>query len=122
MQRMRAQCGEGKIGCVFWILLVLLFGYVAAKVVPVKIAAMELEDHMKDLAMYQPRKGRDYFEREIFNKARDLKLDVERKNIKVKKQKEHVLMTVELTVPIEILSYTHNWDIKIVVDRDIFLI
>ena len=113
---------ESRVGCVFWALVGILFVLVAVKVVPVKIATMKLEDHMTEMAMTQGRRDKDFFEREIFNKARSLKLDVPRKQIRVKKYPERVIMDVEFTVPIDILSFTYNWDVQIHLDRDIFWI
>jgi hypothetical protein len=120
----RIERGEGRIGCIFWSLLGLIFVLVAVKVVPIKIATLKLEDHMKELAL-SPRArvaGKDFFEREIFNKAERLKLDIPRKQIRAKKYPERVVMDVEFTVPIDVLSFTYDWDIKIHVDRDVYWI
>ena len=116
--------GEGKIGCVFWSLMGLIFVMIAIKAVPVKLASLKLEDHMKELAM-SPRArvaGKDFFEREIYNKAHELKLDIPRKQIRAKKYPERVVMDVEFTVPIDILTFTYDWNIVIHVDRDVFWI
>jgi hypothetical protein len=116
--------GEGRIGCLFWSLLGLIFVLVAIKAVPVKIASMKLEDYMTELAMSQRARvaGHDFFEREIFNKARDLELDIPRKQIHAKKYPERVVMDVEFTVPIDLLAFTYDWNIAIHVDRDVFWI
>lgn len=115
------QGGEGRSGCIFWTLAALLFALVASEVVPIKMASMKLEDFMKELAMTQPRRSKEFFESEIFNKARSLDLEIPRKQIRVKKYTERVIMDVEFTAPIEVLSFTFDWDVKIHVDRDIFL-
>ena len=114
--------GEGKIGCIFWSLAGLIFVLIAMKAVPIKIATMKLEDHMQELAM-SPRArtaGNDFFEREIYNKAKSLNLNVPRKQIRAKKYPERVVMDVEFTAPVEILSYTYDWNIEIHMDRDVF--
>lgn len=115
------QAGEGRAGCVFWTLVALLFGLFAAEVVPIKMASMKLEDFMKELAMTQPRRPKEFFESEIFNKARSLDLEIPRKQIRVKKYTERVVMDVEFSVPVEVLTLSFDWDVKIHVDRDIFL-
>ncbi len=114
--------GESKIGCIFWTLIGLLFVLVAMKAVPVKIATMKLEDHMQDLAMSPRARTADngFFEREIYNKAKSLELNIPRKQIRAKKYPERVVMDVEFTVPLDILSYTYEWDIEIHLDRDVF--
>lgn len=114
--------GEGRIGCIFWSLIGLIFVLVAWKAVPVKIATLKLENHMQELAMSPAARtaGRDFFEREIYNKAQLLRLDIQRKQIRAKKYPERVVMDVEFTVPIDILTFTYDWNIKIHVDRDVF--
>ena len=114
--------GEGKIGCIFWTLMGLLFVLVAWKVVPIKIATMKLEDHMQELAMSPRARTADngFFEREIYNKAKLLDLNVPRKQIRAKKYPERVVMDVEFTVPVDVLSFTFDWDVKLHVDRDVF--
>lgn len=117
-----AELGEGRSGCVFWLLVSLIFGLIGFEAVPVKIATMKLKDHMNELAMTQPRRPKEFFEQEIFNKARFLDLEVPRKQIRVKKYTERVIMDVEFSAPIKVLSFTYNWNISIHVDRDIFLL
>ncbi len=114
--------GEGKIGCIFWSLAGLLFVLVAIKVVPIKIATMKLEDYMVELAMSPRARTADngFFEREIESKAKYLKLPIPRKQIRAKKYPERVVMDVEFTVPVDILSFTYDWNVEIHVDRDVF--
>lgn len=116
------QRGEGRIGCIFWMLVGLIFVLVAVKAVPIKIATMKLEDYMQDLAMSPRARTADnsFFEREIHNKAKALKLNIPRKQIRAKKYPERVVMDVEFTVPLDILSYTYDWNIEIHMDRDVF--
>ena len=40
MRRSSAERGEGKIGCAFWILVVLVIGIVGVKVIPIKMNVM----------------------------------------------------------------------------------
>ncbi len=120
MEATSRQRGESKIGCLIWLLLGLLFILVAVKVVPIKIATMKLQDHMEELATIQGKQGKDFFEREIYNKAKYLKLPIARKQIRVKKHPERVIIDVEFTYPVEIVGYTYDWDISINVDQDVY--
>ena len=122
MKRSRNEAGEGRAGCVFWILLAIVLGLVAKEVLPVKAAAIKLEDHMKDLAMTQPRKPKSFFEKAIFKKAQSLELNIDRKQIRVKKFPERVVMDVQITAPVNVLGFTYDWNISIHVDRDLFLL
>ncbi len=122
MRQRGIERGDSKIGCVFWSLIGIVCILIAIKVVPIKIATMKLKDHMTEMAMTQGRRDKDFFEREIFNKARSLNLEIPREQIRVKKYSERVVMDAEFTVPVDILSYTYEWNIKIHIDRDIFII
>ena len=120
MRTVGSQRGESKVGCIFWSLIALLFVIVGKEVVTIKMGAMKLEDHMIELAMTQGKREQDFFQREIYNKARFLDLAVDRKQIRVKKFPERVVMDVEFIAPVEVLSFTYEWNIKIHVDRDVF--
>lgn len=122
MRRINHQAGEGKAGCVFWILIVLVIGLVGAEVMPIKMKTMKLEDFMKELAMTQPRKPQHFFEKAVFDRARELELNVEKKNVKVRKYKERVIMDVEFVQPISVLSIDYDWNISLHLDREIFLL
>lgn len=120
--RFTSQRGEGKIGCIFWLIGMLIFGMVLMKVVPTKMAVMQLEDHMLELAKTQPRKSQAFFEKSIIRRSEELRLDLTKKNVKVKKYKERVVMDVQFDVPVDLLVTTYIWNVKINVDRDLFLI
>ena len=115
------QRGEGTAGCLFWILILIVVGMVSAKVIPVKIAKMQLKDHMNEIAQRHQWKNSDWFERSIYRRARDLDLDVKRNQIKVRKSDRRVRMDVEFRVPLDFGFYTYVWDVHISLDRDIFL-
>ena len=113
--------GEGKLGCILWGVLIVVVGFTAIKVVPIQFAKMKLEDRMREMALTQPRKSAQFFEKEIFNYAQELDLPVDKKKIKVRKTQKRVVMDVEFTVVLDLMITEYEWDMKIHVDRDIFL-
>ena len=113
--------GEGKAGCIFWTLLAIFVGLAATRVVPVQVAKMQLEDEMKDLAMTKPRKPASYFEKRILDRAKELDLPVEKRNIKVDKRRDRVIMNVEFTVVVDLVFVDYPWNVKLRLDRDLFL-
>lgn len=122
MRRINRQAGESKAGCAIWIFIVLALVLVGAEVVPIKMNTMKLQDFMKELAMTQPRKPQHFFEKAVFDKAKELGLNVEKKNVKVRKYKERVVMDVELVETVTVLSFTYDWNISLHLDREIFLL
>ncbi len=122
MLRIGSQKGEGKIGCLFWILVLMIVALAASRFVPVKIATMQLEDYMKELPMHHPRQTQSYYEREIANRARELKLEIPKEKIQVKKYTERVIMDIKFTVPLDFVIFQYDWNVQIYQDLDIFLI
>lgn len=114
--------GEGRLGCILWLSFACVCFMIAYQVLPAKMAAMQLEDYMQELAMSHPRKPSGYFEKEIYLKSKQLDIMVKRDDIKVKKYPERVVMQAEFTKEINLFSFKYNWRFKIKVDRDIFLI
>ncbi len=122
MRQRISEAGEGKIGCIFWLIIGLIAALFGAKMVPIKLSAMKLEDHMQELTMSQRARtaGGDWFQHEIYKKARELKLDIPKKQIRAKKYPERVVMDVEFTKPIDVFLFTYDWTITIHIDRDVF--
>jgi hypothetical protein len=115
------QAGEGKIGCIFWLLVFGLSGLVAYKMVPVKIASAQLYDFMDDQAKWASRRPPDVIQKSIVDRARQLELPVERDNVRVEKPGDRIIMEATYTVPVEFPGYTYHWTFKQRVDRDIFI-
>ena len=113
--------GEGKAGCVFYGLLAFVVGFLAFKVVPVQVSKMQLQDHMKELAMTSPRKNGQWFERRIKERADDLFIPVQAKDIQVKKTQKRVVMDVRYTVVLDLIVMEFPLEQKIHLDRDVFL-
>lgn len=122
MRRMGYDSGEGRAGCLFWLLVVLVAVMVGFKVIPVKIATMQLKDFMEELAMTQSRQTGAFFVREISNKAKELDLDIPKKQIKVRKSAERVVIDIDFVVPLDFYFYQHDWNIHLHLDRDIYII
>ena len=112
--------GEGRAGCIFWLLLALVFGVIAFQTIPIKIATMQLEDFMKEMAMTQPGRSQHWFERRISERAVELDLEIPKDQIRVKKYPERVIMDVQFVEVIDIFGYEYNWNVKIYLDRDLF--
>lgn len=120
MRRLGSQRGEGKIGCIFWIFVLVVAILVGSKVIPIKIATMQLEDHMKELSLSQRNRPQAFFEKEIYNRSRQLELEIPKDQIKVTKPSNRIVMDVRFTVPLDFVVYTYNWNIRIYLDRDVF--
>lgn len=120
MTRKLSQAGDGKIGCIVWAVLLLLAGLIAWKAIPVKIATSELYDFMVEQAKWGATTPTDTIAKMIHEKARELNLPLDPKNVKVDRAGDKLRMRATFTVPLEFPGKTYNWDFDLQVERTIF--
>ena len=121
MGSLRRQRGEGKAGCVFWILIFLVGGIFGWQMIPAKIADMQLKDHMDELAKLRPRADGKAFQNSILKRAEELDIPLKAEDVKVDKNLRRVRMKVKYTRPISLLVTTYEWKFEHDIERDIFL-
>lgn len=119
---MSRQRGQGKIGCVLWILAFAICGMAAYKMVPVKIKTAELHDFMVEQAKWSARATSEAIAKNILAKAVELRLPVRQEDIRVEKTAQRVRMEVSYTVPVEFPGYTYQWKFNHMVDRPVFIV
>ncbi|MEO1365533.1 MAG: hypothetical protein AAFX50_00020 [Acidobacteriota bacterium] len=95
--------------------------FLSLKVVPVQIAKMQLADFMEEMALTQPRQSVRVFERRIMERADELDLPVEKRDIEIRKTSKRIVMDVEFTIVFDLVVTDYPWTFKIHLDRDVFL-
>lgn len=119
--RRRGEAGEGRIGCIFWSVLLIVGFVVAWQMVPVKVRTSELHDYMIDQANFAGSTSEDGIKKRILSKANDLDLPVGPKNLTVTKERERIKMHTEYTVVVEFpFGFSYDWEFEHDVDRPIF--
>ncbi len=121
MSSWKWQRGEGKAGCIIWVLLLLVGGLAAWRMVPPKIADMQLRDHVDEISKLEPRKDGDWFRTSIYNRAKDLGIPLKKKDIKVDKTLRRVQVEMEYTVQLNFFVTVREWKFAHKLERDIFL-
>ena len=119
--RRPAGLGEGKLGCILWLAILVLAGLIAYKAIPVKIAASQLYDYMDDQARFGARVSTDGLRTRILNRAKELDLPVTSRDIKVLKRGGIIRMECNFTVPLDLLGFEYNWDFNLEVERQVFV-
>ena len=122
MARKYSRLGEGKIGCVIWLLALVAVVGIAAKLIPIKIRTAELYDFMEEQAMFAGRRGPEQLKKAILNRAEELDLPLIKKNIQVKRTGGRIRMRATYTVPVEFPGYTYMWDFEHIIDRPVFVV
>ena len=121
MRRSRIR-GAANFGCIVWLAIVGVVGYVLWKVVPVKIASSEFYDVMQEQAAFGSIKDVKAIEFEILRKADELKIPVKKDNLKISKSREVITVEAHYTMTIDFFggAYKYVWQFDPVVQRPLF--
>jgi len=123
MPRRRSERGEGNLGCILWLLALALATLIAWKAVPVKVQSTQLYDYMDELAKFSAaRTPPDQLEKMIMDRARQLEIPLEKKDINVERNGDNIFMEIDYTVPLEFPGYTYQWHFHQKLDRPIFIV
>jgi hypothetical protein len=123
MPRRRAERGEGNVGCILWLLALGLAILIAWKAVPVKMQSAELYDFLDETAKFRSeRTPTEELEKQILDRAKQLNIPLEKKNVKVERKGDRIYMEVEYSIPVEFPGYTYQWHFRQTLDRPIFII
>jgi hypothetical protein len=105
-----AEKGEGRLGTLFAITLLIVLIYAGVKVVPVMINTYALKDFIEEEARFAAvRTNDEEIKQRVFNKARELELPVEMKQIHTERNNSRFDIAVSYTVPIVTPVYTYEW-------------
>ena len=122
MARLHFRHGQGKIGCIIWLLVLLAAVGVAAKLIPVKIRSAELYDFMEEQAMFAARTKPEEIKKRILHRATELDLPLTKENLVVERRAGRVRMRATYTVLIELPGYTFEWPFEHILDRPVFVV
>jgi hypothetical protein len=107
-KRRRSQRGEGKLKAIVFTIVLLLGIYLAFKLVPPYVAEYQLQDKMQEMARFGivNHYSEDQVRDNIFKVVQDLDLPVKREDIKVSVTQSVVKVSLDYTVPVDLLFYS----------------
>lgn len=109
MVRIRSERGEGRLGCLFGLILLLAAALIAYKMIPVKVKAADLRDAIEDEAKSAGQNTDKQILSAILNRAQILELPVTENNVQINRSANSIQIDVQYTVPVEFPGYTHQW-------------
>lgn len=112
--------GEGKLGCVIWLLIVVFGGLVLYRVVPTRIAISELNDHMVDVCIGGAYASEEEMKNNVVARAKDLNLPVSPGDVSVTKTRERIIMDVKFNMTYDLVVKQWNKEISLHEDRPYF--
>lgn len=124
MARTRSARGAGNIGCVLWVVVIVLVGHVLWKVVPVKIRTSTFYDTMQEQASFGSIKSVQAIEWEVLRRAEELRIPVTKENLKVTRARNAVTVEAHYTITVEFFggAYKYVWKFDQVVERPTFAV
>ena len=103
----RTQRGEGKLKALVYTVILAAAVFVAVKVVPAYVAEYELKDKMGEQARFAivNRYTEEQIRDNIFKTIQDLDIPARREDVKVTTTNHGIEITVNYTVPVDLMVY-----------------
>ena len=109
----RRQAGKGRLGFVVTLVVVVGVIYAAVKVIPVRIAAYEFHDTLREQARYGATRASDrQVVEDIIAKAEELEIPLRKEHLNVKRTKNEIVITASYEQPIDlkVTTYVYKFD------------
>lgn len=120
MVRNRRERGEGQFGCLVGVVLLLIAGLIAYKMIPIKVKAADLRDTVQDLGRSAGTHSDKAISDGIVQKGQQLGLPVTSESVDISRGAATIKIDVNYTVPVEFPGYTYNWKFNHRTDNPIF--
>jgi hypothetical protein len=102
--------GEGRMGLIVALAIVGVGAFLGVKIIPVRIQAYEFRDFVEQecrtAALHNDDKK---IAKSIMEKADDLELPLERKNLKLRRTSSEMIITARFEKPIDLKLTTYNF-------------
>jgi predicted membrane protein len=109
MRRNHRERGEGQLGCVFGVIILLLAVFVAWKLIPVKIKAAEMRQTIIDEAKQAGTRGDEAIMKNILTKAEEVNLPITKDDVVIVRGKQDIAVDLSYTVPVTFPGYVYQW-------------
>lgn len=118
--RNRRELGEGRLGCLFGLILLLIAGMVAYKMIPVKVKTAEMRDAVQDEARSAGQHNDGSIMKALLNKAESLQLPITEKDISIVRSSGEIRVDCDYTVPVKFPGFVYQWHFHHHADNPIF--
>jgi predicted AlkP superfamily phosphohydrolase/phosphomutase len=106
----RAQRGAGTIKAILWTAILVYGAFVAYKILPAYVAEYQLADKMQEQARFSivNRYSEEQVRDNVYKVVKDLEIPVKREEIKVVSNNDVVKISMDYTIPVDLLVYQLN--------------
>jgi hypothetical protein len=120
----RFQRGEGKFGCIVGVGILVIALFIAAKVLPKRIAVASMQDYIEETAdktsLLNPKEGCAIpcqLTELFYKKAKEEGLPIPKEAIKVALSNGRVSVEIQYRLDIDLLVTTYQWNVEHKVER-----
>ncbi len=110
---MRNQRGNGRLGVIIWLALMGSAVFAAVRIIPVKVAVYEFHDFCEQRTRFAATRGGRFnaekMIKEILDKAKDVEIPLNKKQIKLKRTRNAITLKVRHEVEVDLAVYTWVW-------------
>lgn len=99
------QKGEGRLGCVFGLLFLVVAIFIAYKMIPVKIQAAEMREAVQNASRSASGKSQANVRKEVYLRAQELKIPIEESDVVVERRADYIRVTVDYDRDIQFPGY-----------------
>ena len=117
-----SQRGEGKVGCIIGLIVLIVVAYFAIVMLPSYINMWEFKDMMEEEAKFAAvRKDADEIKHRLLTKAKELELPIGEEQVDVKLDSKRVEIEVKYRLIVDTIFKEFVFDRHETVKRDIFI-
>jgi hypothetical protein len=102
------QKGEGRLGCVVGLLILVAALFVAYKLIPVKMQATDMREAVQNASRSASGKGNDTIRKEVMTRAKELGIALSDKDVVVTRRADFVRVEVKYDVTVDFPGYKWN--------------
>ena len=124
-----SQCGKGRLGCIFSLLILATLGFGLYRIVPPYFSYFQLKDAAVEIATLSAvgslprsdgRPGRSIgavqdIQEAVLAKAKELEIPLERDKINVRREGQTIFISVAYTVPIDLWLVVYSYPLTFTV-------
>lgn len=113
MKARRHERGEGRIGLLIALALLGAGTFLGVKIIPVRVNAYEFRDFIQEECRFAATRNHDEeIYKRIFDKAKELKLPLEKKNLTMNRTTREMVITAKYqqTIDLKVTKYVYRFD------------
>ena len=111
----RGERGEGRAGFLIAVIIVGIAVFAGVKIIPVRIAAYEFRDTLREECRYAAVRGDDAtVKQRILEKAEELEIPLSQENLKLHRTRSEMIISASYKQPIDlkVTTYVYTFDAK----------